>query len=76
MEDAEPTFHGDDTAPGDEGDDYAAQDVHGDAGAQVISLHPRRLPPDPRPALPDMSKYDRLLTPVADTTRKRKGTSA
>ncbi|OKK12244.1 transposase [Streptomyces sp. CB00455] len=35
-----------------------------DAGAQVISLHARRLPPDPRKALPDMSKYDRLLSPA------------
>ncbi|WTT40893.1 IS21 family transposase [Kitasatospora sp. NBC_00085] len=35
------------------------------AAAQVISLHARRLPPDPRPTLPDMSKYDRLLSPVA-----------
>ncbi|PVC69352.1 hypothetical protein [Streptomyces sp. CS081A] len=34
-------------------------------GAQVISLHARRLLPDPRQALPDMSKYDRLLSPVA-----------
>ncbi|WP_240139775.1 hypothetical protein [Streptomyces sp. MUM 178J] len=47
-----------------------------DEGAKVISLHARRLPPDPRPALPDMSKYDRLLTPVADPTKSRKGTSA
>ncbi|MFJ6382617.1 hypothetical protein ACIQI7_21765 [Kitasatospora sp. NPDC092039] len=35
-----------------------------DGGAQVISLHARRLPPDPRQALPDMSKYDRLLSAV------------
>ncbi|MFG2628595.1 hypothetical protein [Streptomyces sp. NPDC048473] len=42
----------------------------------MISLHTRRLPPDPRPALPDMSKYDRLLMPVTDTTKTRKGTSA
>ncbi|MEU7605664.1 hypothetical protein [Streptomyces sp. NPDC041003] len=34
-------------------------------GARVISLHARRLPPDPRQGLPDMSKYDRLLSPVA-----------
>jgi transposase len=34
------------------------------AGARVISLHTRRLPPDPRPSLPDMSKYDRLLNPA------------
>lgn len=40
------------------------------AGAQVISLHARRLPPDPREVLPDMSKYDRLLSPVADRDRK------
>ncbi|MFD0278544.1 IS21 family transposase [Kitasatospora sp. NPDC127111] len=44
--------------------DKAAADAPA-AGAQVISLHARRLPPDPRPALPDMSKYDRLLSPVA-----------
>ncbi|MER7585650.1 hypothetical protein [Kitasatospora sp. NPDC097691] len=30
----------------------------------MISLHARRLPPDPRQGLPDMSKYDRLLSPV------------
>lgn len=48
-----------------------------DAGAKVISLHTRRLPPDPRPALPDMSKYDRLLRPVTATkTTQRKGSSA
>ncbi|WP_194235871.1 IS21 family transposase, partial [Streptomyces sp. CB01881] len=45
------------------GPDEATPD--GSAGAQVISLHARRLPPDPRQALPDMSKYDRLLSPVA-----------
>lgn len=67
---------GDDAGPGDEDDDTAAWDAHGDAGAKVISLHTRRLPPDPRPALPDMSKYDRLLTPVTGTTKQRKGTSA
>lgn len=39
------------------------------AGARVISLHARRLPPDPRQALPDMSKYDRRLNPV--TARER-----
>ncbi|GHG83686.1 hypothetical protein [Streptomyces griseocarneus] len=26
-----------------------------ETGAKVISLHARRLPPDPRPALPDMT---------------------
>ena len=77
MEDDGPAdFHGDDDAPGDEDDDATAGDAHGDAGAKVISLRTRRLPPDPRPALPDMRKYDRLLTPVTDTTKKRKGTSA
>ncbi|MEU9978886.1 hypothetical protein [Streptomyces sp. NPDC051014] len=34
------------------------------AGAHAISLHTRRLSPDPRKALPDMSKCDRLLSPV------------
>ncbi|WP_276096919.1 hypothetical protein [Streptomyces silvisoli] len=42
----------------------------------MISLHARRLPPDMRPSLPDMSKYDRLLAPVVttnSTTRKGHG---
>jgi transposase len=42
-------------------------------GAKVISLHTRRLPADPRP-LPDMSKYDRLLSSPVRTSKK--GTSA
>lgn len=48
------------------------------AGARVISLHARRLPPDPRPALPDMSKYDRLLNPAVtrESNRKQKGQGA
>ncbi|MFJ7278497.1 Mu transposase domain-containing protein [Kitasatospora sp. NPDC098663] len=48
--------------------DEAAQDgpAAADGGARVISLHARRLPPDPRQSMPDMSKYDRLLSPVAD----------
>ncbi|WP_183091654.1 hypothetical protein [Streptomyces radicis] len=47
-------------------------------GATVVSLHTRRLPPDPRTALPDMTKYDRLLAPVISTsnTKQRKGTTA
>lgn len=45
------------------------------AGAKVISLPARRLPPDLRTSLPDMSKYDRLLKPVATHTTT-KGTSA
>ncbi|MEU6096978.1 hypothetical protein [Streptomyces sp. NPDC047079] len=45
------------------------------AGTKVISLRTRRLPPDARTALPDMSRYDRLLKPVA-TQAPRKGTSA
>ncbi|MFD4737072.1 hypothetical protein ACFWNQ_06820 [Streptomyces virginiae] len=62
-------------------DDEAATDGHEPAesageGAKVISLHTRRLPADARPALPDMSKYDRLLLPVKNTTSTRKGTSA
>ncbi len=53
------------------------QDETDGEGAKVISLHTRRLPPDPRTALPDMAKYDRLLTPMKDTgTTKQKGTSA
>ncbi|MFD5922489.1 hypothetical protein ACFVYP_38070 [Kitasatospora sp. NPDC058201] len=47
------------------GPDEAGEVAPAAAGAQVISLHARRLPPDPRQALPDMSKYDRLLSPVA-----------
>lgn len=42
----------------------------------MISLHARRLPPDSRQALPDMSKYDRLLSPVAgrdSQTQKGRG---
>lgn len=39
-----------------------------DAGAKVISLHTKRMPPDLRPGLPDMSKYDRLLKPVTTTS--------
>lgn len=49
-------------APGDGGPGGAACE------ARVISLHARRLAPDPRQTLPDMSKYDRLLSPV--TTRR------
>lgn len=72
----------DDVEPADDGHfaddacDGAGEDAPGGTDAKVISLHARRLPPDPRPALPDMSKYDRLLRPVADTPRKREGTSA
>ncbi|PWI08822.1 hypothetical protein DIZ27_20435 [Streptomyces sp. NWU339] len=55
------------------------EDAAGD-GAKVLSLHAKRLPPDLRPGLPDMSKYDRLLKPVTPTTSTattpRKGTSA
>ncbi|MER6682555.1 hypothetical protein ABT287_18470 [Streptomyces olivaceoviridis] len=42
----------------------------------MISLHARRLPPDSRQALPGMSKYDRLLSPVAgrdSQTQKGRG---
>nr|WP_274919312.1 IS21 family transposase [Streptomyces sp. WZ-12] len=57
--------------------DEAGEPVADAGGARVISLHARRLPPDPRTSLPDMSKYDRLLTPVAKTrqatTRKGHG---
>jgi transposase len=71
----------DDASVGDEGTDGADEDVGGGEvcdgeGAKVISLHARRLPPDPRPALPDMSKYDRLLAPAATPTKNRKGTTA
>ncbi|MFD8750060.1 hypothetical protein ACFV0O_03595 [Kitasatospora sp. NPDC059577] len=63
------------------GPDEAAADgstiAPADGGAQVISLHARRLPPDPRQALPDMSKYDRLLSPVASRdSRTQKGHGA
>ncbi|GGP56550.1 hypothetical protein GCM10010278_37040 [Streptomyces melanogenes] len=49
-----------------------------DEEARVISLHTRRLPPDPRTALPDMSKYDRLLSPATrrDSGQTRKGHGA
>ncbi|MFJ3630896.1 hypothetical protein [Streptomyces sp. NPDC090112] len=47
-----------------------------DEGAKVISLNARRLPSDARSALPDMSKYDRLLMPVKNTATTRKGSSA
>lgn len=77
LEDADVVVaDGGDAARGDE-DDADVGDGPRRAGAKVISLHTRRLPPDPRTALPDMAKYDRLLTPVKDTmTSKRKGTSA
>lgn len=59
-------------------DALAAAGGPGDAGARVISLHTRRLPPDPRSALPDMSKYDRLLSPVIrrDSGQTQKGHGA
>ncbi|GAA3379758.1 IS21 family transposase [Streptomyces sannanensis] len=71
-----------DEADGTEAD--ACDDQDGDAeaggtadeGAKVISLHARRLPPDPRTQLPDMSKYDRLLAPPAPPRKQQKGTSA
>ncbi|WP_326614351.1 hypothetical protein OG949_39420 [Streptomyces scopuliridis] len=60
----------------DEWDGPGEEEVSGER-AKVISLHKRRLPPDPRTALPDMSTYDRLLTPVKDPrTTKQKGTCA
>jgi len=69
AEDAALLTHAGGTSSGDEVD----------AGAEVISLHARRLPPDPRAALPDMSKYDRLLTAAAttrQTTANQKGQGA
>ncbi|WP_033951572.1 IS21 family transposase [Streptomyces sp. CNQ431] len=61
----------------DDDPDGPDQDETAGEGAKVISLHTRRLPTDPRTALPDMAKYDRLLTPVKDTrTTDQKGTSA
>ncbi|MEU6666049.1 hypothetical protein [Streptomyces sp. NPDC046727] len=60
---------------GDGGGQGAADD-----GAKVTSLHTERLPADLRPGLPDTSKYDRLLKPVATTTSTaatpKKSTSA
>ncbi|MFI9824372.1 hypothetical protein ACIHFC_28560 [Streptomyces sp. NPDC052013] len=47
-----------------------------DEGAQVISLSARRLPVDTRTSLPDMTKYDRLLVPVADPKTTMKGRGA
>ncbi|MFH8577232.1 IS21 family transposase [Streptomyces zaomyceticus] len=55
------------TGPAETAADNAAAASSQD-GAQVISLHARRLPPDPRQALPDMSKYDRLLSPLPGRT--------
>ncbi|MDX3434247.1 IS21 family transposase [Streptomyces sp. ME01-18a] len=61
----------------DDDPDEPGWDEAAGKGARVISLHTRRLPTDPRTALPDMAKYERLLTPVKDTrTTKQKGTSA
>lgn len=59
----------------DQDDDAEAGDT-ADEGAKVISLHARRLPPDPRTRLPDMAKYDRLLAPPAPPRTQQKGTSA
>lgn len=65
--------------PLDQDGDDDGEDAAGD-GAKVLSLHAKRLPPDLRPGLPDMSKYDRLLKPVTPTTSTattpKKGTSA
>ncbi|GGU12058.1 hypothetical protein [Streptomyces lateritius] len=62
-----------------DGDGCGGEDTAAD-GAKVISLRTKRLPPDLRPGLPDMSKHDRLLKPVATTTSTaatpKKGTSA
>ncbi|MEF2529432.1 MULTISPECIES: hypothetical protein [Streptomyces] len=77
IEDTEETDpHGtDDTANNQDGAlDPELAETTSD-GAKVISLHTRRLPADARPALPDMSKYDRLLLPVKNNST-RKGTSA
>lgn len=62
-------------------DDEEATDGHepvesADERAKVISLHTRCLPADARLALPDMSKYGRLLLPVKNITSTRKGASA
>lgn len=76
LDDGPADLNGDDDAQSGVDDDTATEEAHGDTGAKVISLHTRRLPPDPHPSLPDMSKYDRLLTPVTATPTKRKGTSA
>ncbi|MFH8477175.1 hypothetical protein [Streptomyces sp. NPDC018000] len=61
---------------GTEADVCDDQDDDTDEGAKVISLHTRRLPPDPRTQLPDMAKYDRLLAPPAPPRKQQKGTSA
>ncbi|MFD7498087.1 hypothetical protein ACFV8T_38150 [Streptomyces sp. NPDC059832] len=62
-------------------EDESGRGEQAGAGAKVISLHTKRMPPDLRPGLPDMSKYDRLLKPVTTTRTaasppKQKGTSA
>ena len=60
--------------------DEVAQDgpAAADGGARVISLHARRLPPDPRQGMPDMSKYDRLLNLGAtrEASQNQKGRGA
>lgn len=65
--------------PLDQDGDDGGEDT-ADGGAKALSLHAKRLPPDLRPGLPDMSKYDRLLKPIATTTSTattpKKGTSA
>ncbi|MET8956698.1 hypothetical protein [Streptomyces sp. NPDC004533] len=77
MENQEPEEVGGEADTGG-GHDRQANDTghdHEATGAKVISLHARRLPPDLRTSLPDMSKYDRLLKPVT-THATTKGTSA
>ncbi|MFE5097807.1 IS21 family transposase [Streptomyces sp. NPDC056638] len=66
----------DDTDVDEAEPDAEDEDAPVGEGATVISLHTRRLPPDPRTALPDMAKYDRLLAPVTSTTNHKKGTTA
>ncbi|MFF2655710.1 IS21 family transposase [Streptomyces sp. NPDC058045] len=56
----------------DEADAAESQSTPAVEGAQVISLHTRRLPADPRTELPDMAKYDRLLSPPASPQSTQK----
>lgn len=78
IEDTEETDLHTHNGTADDEDETVDQEPVGpaDEGAKVISLNTRRLPSDARSALPDMSKYDRLLMPVKNTATTRKGTSA
>ncbi|MFF3920577.1 hypothetical protein ACFYZB_45750 [Streptomyces sp. NPDC001852] len=65
-----------DTGFVDEHDKHDGGEPARNGVAKVISLHTKRLPPDLRPGLPDMSKYDRLLKPLPTTTTTTSTTAA